>query len=76
MDDYTKYLSYDNGKGILLTYEDKEVLDRFHIDYNNVSDIDMLIYDISECLEYEDADELETVLIHLSDTKYYNYIKK
>jgi len=76
MEDYSKYLSYDNGHGILLTYEDKEILDRYKIDYNNITNIDMLIYDIGECLEYEDNDELESVLIHLEEVKYYNYIKK
>ena len=75
MEDYTKYLSYDNGKGILLSYEDKEILDRYHIDYNT-SNIDMLLYDIDECLEYEDIPELESVLLHLKEVKYYNYTKK
>ena len=76
MDDYSKYLSYDNGKGILLSYEDKEVLDRYDIDYNNISDIDMLLYEIDKCLEYNFSEDLELVLIHLSEVKYYNYIKK
>ena len=76
MEDYTKYLSYDNGYGILLSYSDKEVLDKYHIKYDGVSSIDALMFDINECLECDASDDLEEVLIHLSEIKYYNYIKK
>ena len=30
MEDYSKYLSYDNGYGILLGNDDKEVLDKYN----------------------------------------------
>ena len=76
MEDYSKYLSYDNGKGILLSYEDTAILDRYCIDYKNVSDIDKLIYDINKCILSDEDIELEDVLIHLEEVKYYNYVKK
>ena len=43
MEDYSKYLSYDNGKGILLNKYDKEVLDRYQINYQECSSIKSLI---------------------------------
>ena len=75
MEDYKKYLSYDNGNGLLFSYDDKIILDRYNINYS-VDDIDILMYEISEYLDNDYDEELEDVLIHLSEFKYYNYTKK
>ena len=75
MENFYKYLSYDNGHGILFSFDDKDILDKYHINYDT-SNIDMLIYDISNYLDNDYSEELEDVLIHLSEIKYYNYTKK
>lgn len=79
MEDYSKYLSYDNKKGILLNKQDKEVLDIYKINYQTKSNLKDLILEINEYLEdnyYEDLDDLEIVLSHLEETYYYTQIKK
>ena len=79
MEDYSKYLSYDNKKGILLNKQDKEVLDIHKINYQTKSNLKDLILEINEYLEdnyYEDLDDLEIVLSHLEETYYYTQIKK
>ena len=78
MEDYTKYLSYDNKKGILLTYQDKSILDKYKIDYMKLTNLKDLIIEINEYLEdnYEELEDLETVLSHLEETYYYTKVKK
>lgn len=79
MEDYRKYLSYDNGKGILINNYDKEVLDRYNIKYQECSNTKSLIILINDYLEdnyYEDLNELEFVLEHLEETYYYNEVNK
>ena len=79
MEDYSKYLSYDNKKGILLNKQDKAVLDIYKINYQTKSNLKDLILEINEYLEdnyYEDLDDLEIVLSHLEETYYYTQIKK
>lgn len=79
MEDYSKYLSYDNKKGILLNKQDKSVLDIHKINYQTKSSLKDLILEINEYLEdnyYEDLDDLEIVLSHLEETYYYTQIKK
>ena len=79
MIDYSKYLSYDNKKGILLNNQDKDILDRYKIDYDSLSNLKDLIIIINEYLEdnyYEEMDDLELVLSHLEETYYYTKINK
>jgi len=79
MEDYRKYLSYDNGKGILINNYDKEVLDRYNINYQECSNTKSLIILINDYLDdnyYEDLNELELVLEHLEETYYYNEVNK
>ena len=79
MEDYRKYLSYDNGKGILINNYDKEVLDRYNINYQEYSNTKSLIILINDYLDdnyYEDLNELELVLEHLEETYYYNEVNK
>lgn len=76
--DYTDYLSVDNGNGLLLSRLDVLVLERYQFDYKKYTSLSSLIFDIdnylsdSEC----DMDDLEEVLIHLSEIHYYKDTKK
>ena len=79
MEDYRKYLSYDNKKGLLLNNHDKSILDIYKIEYDNITNLKDLIIIINEYLEenyYEDLEELEIVLSNLEETYYYTEIKK
>lgn len=79
MEDYRKYLSYDNQKGILLNNQDKSILDKYKIDYNKLSSLKDLIIEINEFLEdnyYEDLEDLEIVLTNLEETYYYTQVNK
>ena len=79
MEDYRKYLSYDNGYGILINTYDKEVLDKYQINYKECSNIKSIIIQINELLDdnyYEELDDLELVLEHLEENYYYNEVKK
>ena len=79
MEDYRKYLSYDNKKGILLNNQDKSILDKYKIDYNKLSSLKDLIIEINEFLEdnyYEDLEDLEIVLTNLEETYYYTQVNK
>jgi len=75
--DYTKYLSYDNGKGILLSSTDIEILERYDIDFRGYASIKDLIIDLENlCDVYDIDDDLEDLLNKLSEVYYYNYVKK
>ena len=63
MEDYRKYLSYDNGKGLLLNNNDKEVLDKYQINYQTCSNIKSLVIYINEYLE-EYKEEVEQIIWH------------
>ena len=79
MEDYKKYLSYDNGKGLLINNYDKEILERYQINYQECSNIKSLTIIINEYLDnnyYEELDDLEIVLEHLEETYYYNEVDK
>lgn len=76
--DYRNYLSIDNGKGLLLGKDVIEVLERYGFNYRNYSSLNNLIFDIDSYLgqSYDDLEDLEEVLIGLSESYYYNEIKK
>ena len=79
MEDYSKYLSYDNKKGILLNKDDKSILDKYKIDYDKLTSLKSLIIEIQEYLEdnyYEDLEDLEIVLSNLEETYYYTKVNK
>lgn len=75
---YQDYLSIDNGKGLLINKKDIEILNRYNFNYKNYSNLTNLIFDIDNYLNetYEDTEDLEEVLIRLSEQHYYNEIKK
>lgn len=77
--DYSKYLSIDNGHGLLLRRDDVLVLERYKIDYFGVSSIKDLIIMIEKCIDDnygEDFLELEEVIDNLMEMHYYNEVNK
>lgn len=78
-EDYRKYLSYDSGKGYLLSYYDVEVLNRHGIAYQECSNLKELIFLVEKYLDWnceEELDELEEVLGHLNEMHYYYEVNK
>lgn len=76
--DYSKYLSIDNGKGLLLNKEDIAILYKYGFDYKTYTNLSNLIFDIDNYINsnYLDTDDLEKVLIDLSEINYYINVKK
>ena len=77
--DCSKYLSIDNGKGILLNRYDAYVLDSYGIDYSNclsISDLILIIGKYIDDNEIDELDDLEIVLSNLMEMHYYNETKK
>lgn len=77
--DYSKYLSIDNGNGLLINRNDAYVLEQYNIDYCNVSNLSDLILLVSNYIDdsYEsELDDLEEVLSHLMEMHYYYEVKK
>ena len=78
-EDYRKYLSIDNGKGLLIKNNDAYILDSYGIDYSRCSSISDLIIIINKYIddnEVYELDDLEDVLSNLSEINYYNNTKK
>lgn len=79
MENYQKYLSYDNKKGILLNQQDKSILDKYKINYQTKSSLKSLIIEIINYIDetyYEDLEDLEVVLNNLEEVYYYTQVKK
>ena len=76
LEDYTKFLSIDNGHGILISKDDAYLLDSYHIDYYNCFSLKELIQRIENCIDDEYDEELELVLEHLNETYYYQNVHK
>ena len=76
--DYREYLSVDNGKGVLINKGDITILNLYGFDYRKYNSLQELIFDIDNYLNntYEDVNDLEDVLIRLSETNYYINTKK
>ena len=78
-EDYRKYLSIDNGKGLLISKNDVFVLEHYDIDYCRCSSLSDLILLLSNYIDdnYDsELDDLEEVLEHLMEMHYYYEIKK
>ena len=74
--DYSKYLSFDNGQGILISKSDNDVLLRYGFDVRKYSSLNNLIFDIDNYLnEVMGEEDLEDVLVRLSERYYYEYVK-
>lgn len=77
--DYKKYLSYDNGRGLLFSNDDVIILKRYGFDCDNYDNLSSLIFDVDSYLNgscLDDCEDLENVLIRLSDLDYYNNFNK
>ena len=77
--DYSKYLSIDNGKGLLISRNDAYVLDCYGINYVGISNLNELIFLIGSYIDdnYDsELDDLEEVLSHLMELHYYYETKK
>lgn len=76
--DYRKYLSIDNGKGLLINRDDILILDRYGFDYKKYNSLSDLIFDIDNYINdsFDDIEDLEEALIRISEFHYYNETKK
>ena len=64
----------DNG--MMLSDMDIEILQRNNINYLEYSNLEQLIFAISEILEEESNDELDSLNMKLGEYNYYNYTNK
>ena len=71
MEDYRKYLSVDNGHGVLIPKKYIPVLDCYNINYNNCYCLNDLLLLIEKSLEEDYDEELELVLKDLCEVHYY-----
>ena len=62
--------------GLMLSDNDIEILERNNINYLEYSNLESLIFAISEMLDEEDNDELDALNIKLGEYNYYNYTNK
>ena len=77
--DYYKYLSVDNGNGLLFSMNDARVMDFYNINYHNCRSMGDLIMIIGQFIDdnyNDDIEELEEVLSHLMESHYYFEVKK
>ncbi|MBQ6687175.1 MAG: hypothetical protein IJN03_01470 [Bacilli bacterium] len=64
------------NSNIYLTKYQIAILDRFHIEYNNCSDIKEILFLIDEYLESEYEEELDELAKNLQEFSYYNFTHK
>lgn len=77
--DLEKDMLKDYGKGMLLTENYIEILNRYDIDYKKYSNLNSLIYEIEEYLNESygtDVDDLEWLATELSERNYYQNTRK
>lgn len=72
-DDLYKKLDFlkDYGNGILLNENEFNVLERYGINPTMYNNLKSLMFDVEKILEDEDIEELEQILIDISDRNYY-----
>lgn len=78
-EDYRRYLSIDNGKGLLLNSNDAVILGQYGFDIYSCSSMNDLIVIVSNYIDdnYDsELEDLEEVLEHLMEVHYYYEIKK
>ena len=75
-EDYRKYLSYDNGHGLLISSYDKMVIDCYFVNYDCLTKVSDLIVLLEKVLEEFDDEELLNVIEHLSEVHYYQEVHK
>ena len=62
--------------GLMLSDNDIEVLERNNINYLEYTNLESLIFAITEMLDEEENDELDALNIKLGEYNYYNYTNK
>ena len=66
--------------GIMLNDEQRDILSKHGIDYNNCKSLKELLFKIEQCLNDENIDydniDLENVSLELSEIYYYNNVNK
>lgn len=79
LEDYAKYLSIDNGGGLLFSKDDAMIMDFYKIDYRKYVSMRELIMVIGQFIDDhydEDLEDLEEVLDHLMENHYYFEVNK
>lgn len=71
--DYQKLLHKDIGNNIYLTSEQIEILEDNQVPYSKCKDIHELIYLLEQ---YNDSDEIESILQEVAEFNYYHNTKK
>lgn len=77
--DYSKYLSIDNGCGLLLNSNVIYVLDSYGIRYDGVTSYSDLIFNISKYIDDNcdsEIEDLEEVLDIIKELHYYSETRK
>lgn len=65
-----------HNENIYLSENQISVLNKYHIEYQKYNDIKQLMYDIETYLEQDSEDDLEEILIDISEFNYYHNIHK
>ncbi len=69
------YMKRKNG--MMLKDSQIKILERYHIFYQNYSELSSLLFKIEECLnEYDECEDLEEVSRELSENHYYYETRK
>lgn len=71
--DYKKYLHKDIGNNIYLTNEQIDILEDNQVPYSKCKDINELMYLLEQ---YNDSDEIESILQDVAEFNYYHNTKK
>ena len=76
--DYREYLSIDNGNGLLFSKYEVSVLEKYGFLVCEYNSYGSLIFDVNDYLDscVDDCDDLEDVLISISEKNYYYNVNK
>ena len=63
---------------IMLNDNEKYILNKYHISYNNYTNLKDLVFEIERVIfdSYGDVDDLEKLSMDLSERSYYNEVNK
>ena len=61
---------------IILTNKEIAILERCHIDYQNIASNTLLLNEIDTLLDEEDDEELEEIALNISERNYYLNMRK
>ena len=73
-EDYLK----KSKSGIMLNDNEKYILNKYHISYNNYTNLKDLVFEIERVIfdSYGDVDDLEKLSMDLSERSYYTEVNK